>query len=645
MHERFVNQRRVVPPAAKFKTVPSHIYREIYRDSLRDLAQFWAKQAENLIWRRRWVKVLDGEPPRIRWFVGGALSAYENIVLRHQGTEVWNKPAVIYEDESGETAKVYTYEDLDDLVRRYACVLKLLGVDRGDWVVIYAPPNPDSLALMLASVRIGAPFEAVFTGFGASALKLRIKNRNPKLVFAQAYMKRRGKSVNIGETALKAVTEAGVNSDLKVLMLGGETARRNGVEVVSFEETSRACSGKGYEGFEATESDHPLFGLHPAYEDGCKPMTHSVGGFLVQVYATTRWIGLRPNDTYFCTVWPGWITGISYVVFGPLMVGAALVLYDGAPDYPDWGRWLSIIDRYSVTVFLTTSGALRILSKQSPEIFERYNLDTLKLILVTAEPLEADVWDWAYRTLGAASIATIDSDPSKGSGRIPVINMYIQSEIGTFITGETFNYIVTPLAPGSAGIPMPGFWVDVVDEELKSAVNRLGKLVVRSPWPAMPIEYPEEFEQRWKGGMYDTGDLAYMAEDGHVYAVGRWDAVLKVSGYRLSPADIEEAAMAARGVRYTIAAGHPHPIRFEAPYVLVVGRDANPYEIRVKIREEVGAIADPHAVAIIRDETFADRLAQIDKRDLRRRIKNVFWGLSRDPLADYVLSKAEVFIF
>jgi acetyl-CoA synthetase len=579
---------RVVPPSTRFKAVTLREYWGVYESSVRDLEAFWAGEAGRLLWRKPWEAVRVGEGPGSRWFAGGELSPYENVVLRHSGSWVWRKPALLWEDESGE-ARVVTYSQLDQLVSRAAGGLRSLGVRRGDWVVVYSPPSVEAVAVMLAAVRLGAPFEAVFTGFSARELARRLRRRGARVLVAADGFLRRGRPVRTLEAAREALAEAGVGARLVVVERVGAPLREG---EVGFDELLSA----GWEqGSAAVPSDHPLFGLHSGYEEDFEPVTHPAGGFLAQVYATTRWMGLRPRDTYFCTVWPGWITGVAYVVFGPLMVGSTVLLYEGGPDWPSWGRWLELIDSYAVTVFLTTSSALRMMARQDPSAL-RGNLDTLKAVLVTAEPLEREVWEWAYTRIANLAIPVIDS---VGRGTVPVVNLYIQSEVGTFVTGNLLNYTFPPIAPGSAGPPIPGFHVDVVDGEGRSVRGAPGRLVLRAPWPSMPVEAPEGFRRRWSGGFYDTGDLAVM-EDAYVYPLGRGDVVLKVSGYRLSPGAIERAAEAVPGVARAVVVGVRDELRFEVPVVVYVG-DASPEEVKRGVREGVGPIAEPREAYRVRE--------------------------------------------
>ncbi|MGC8983247.1 MAG: AMP-binding protein [Desulfurococcaceae archaeon] len=581
---------RVVPPVMKWKAVTPSEYWRVYEESVKNPVEFWSREARELKWSKPWQAAAEGAPPKTRWFVGGRLSAYYNVVEKHRETWVWGKPAVIWEGEEGD-ARVVTYSELDELAERAAAGLKAFGLSPGDWVIVYSPPLVESIAVMLAATRLGAPFEPVFTGFGYYELAKRIRNRSPRAVFVADGFYRRGRLVDTLGTARRALEAAGYRGPVVVFERVGPPSLREGE--VAFSDYLR-LSRERVESY-AAESSHPLFGLHSGYEEDFKPITHGTGGFLVQVYSTSRWIGLRPHDTYFCTVWPGWITGVSYVVFGPLMVGSTVVLYDGGPDYPSWDRWWSIVEDYAVTLFLTTSAALRVLSKQGDHHVLKHNMDTLRAILVTAEPLEADTWRWAYRVVGTGKTPFIESVPEALSGRIPVVNLYIQSEIGTFATGNLVNYTFPPIAPGSAGIPIPGFHVEVVDEQGQRLVEEVGELVIKSPWPSMPIEYPEEYAAKWRRGYYRTGDYAFAARDGYVYVLGRKDAVAKVSGYRLSLGAVEKALKELGGLEEVFVARCRDPERLEGLVVVYRG-SVDPDTVKRRVRELVGPIAEPRLV-------------------------------------------------
>ncbi|MGC9131494.1 MAG: AMP-binding protein [Pyrobaculum sp.] len=602
----FYSEERVVPPLFRYKTIGAAEYEKIYRESLR--LGFWEKEADALIWERRWDKALEGEPPAVRWFVGSRLSPYRNVVGRHRGSWIWDKLALVWRGEEG-VIKAYTYGDLDSLVDRYAGVLKAAGAGLGDWVMFYAPPTPEVVALMLAAVKIGAPFEPVFTGFGYGDLAMRVEDRRPKVLVTVDAFPRRGRPVRVKDVVDRALRISTWRPRVLVVeRMGVEVDMERGRDYY-IDEVGAAPAEEA-----VVESSHPLFGLHVGYEEGLGFVGHGAGGYLVQTYATTRWMGLRPRDTYFCTVLPGWITGVTYVLFGPLMVGSTVVVYEGGPDYPNWDVWWGILEQHAVTVFLTTAGALRVLSRQDPELLKSHNLDMLKLILTTAEPLEVRYWRWAYQYVGTGTVPSIDSLPEKLSGRIPVIHMFIQTELGTFVTGSLPNYTFVPIAPGSVGPPMPGFYIDVVDDSGASVRGRPGQMVVKAPWPAMPVEYTKWYAERWIGGVYYIGDYVVMTEDMNIFPLGRSDAVLKVNGYRISPAVIEKAAMSTPDVEYAVAFAIRDPQKFEAPVVVYKGR-AQPDEVRRAVREYAGPIADPAKVIPVEEIPAADR------RELRRLLK------------------------
>lgn len=575
----------VVPPSMKYKTVSINEYIKYYVNST--TPEFWFRWAEGVVWFRRPERAFDGA-----WFRGGLLNASVNVLDRHRGTFVWDKPGLIYETEEGDVS-VYTYSDLHGMVEDFAGRLMGLGVRAGDFVLIYAPPMPETIALAWAAARLGAPFEWVFTGWGRGFLASRVGELRPKVVVTVDAFPRRGKPIAVKDTVDKAINAVGWEGVVLVVnRMGVDTSWRQGRDL----HLDEAPSIGKVEPFEAP-SNHPLFSLPATYRGGSiGSIVHGTGGYLVQTYATTLWMGLRPRDTYFCTVLPGWITGITYVLFGPFMIGSTVVIYEGGPDYPQWDRWWGILERYAVTVFLTTPGALRLFVRAGVSPYEAHNLDSLRLILTTAEPMEPEVWRWAYESAASGEVATYNYDPKYGKGRIPVIHFYITREVGTFFAGDLPNLVFTPIRPGTSGNPFPGFSLDVVDDEGRSIRNSPGHVVLKSPWPAMPVAAPEEFWARWRGGVYYVGDWGILTDDYYLSVLGRDDGVMKVNGYRISPGDIERALLSV-GLRAHVVAV-PDQQRFQAPVVIVEGRgDAD--SVRRLVREIVGPIADPAAVFFV----------------------------------------------
>ncbi|MEZ0346833.1 MAG: acyl-CoA synthetase [Infirmifilum sp.] len=572
---------RIIPPSMRFKAITIYEYKRAYENSIRNLDALWSSEALALSWRRKWASTRQGDGPYTRWFSGGLLSPYENIVARHKDTGVWGKAAIIQLEENGD-AEALTFSGLDHLISKIHCGLKNMGLSAGDWVAVYSPPNIESFAFMLAAIRAGLPVEPIFTGFSPQEMSRRVLARKARGLFVTAEYTRRGKTIEVAKASEDQLTRL-ADSGVKVVIHGGKT----GGKYVDFAELlSYKCNAEDT----VVESTHPLFGLHSGYEEDFKPITHPTGGFLVQAYATSRWIGLRPRDTVFCTVWPGWITGVTYQLFGPLMLGSTVLLYTGGPDWPNWGIWLDIIDSFSVTLFITTSSAVRLLSKQDPSLLKGKN-DTLREVIITAEPLEPEYWRWSYDVLGSLPYPVIDSTPGRG-GTIPVLNMFIQSEVGTFLTGNLVNYTFTHIIPGSSGPPIPGFALDVLDGQDKPIRGKPGRLVIKAPWPSIPIEAPAEFYSAWRNNYYDTGDIAIMSEEYYIFPLGRGDGVLKVSGYRLSPGALEKNIASLSGVDWVLVAPLRNPERFETPIVLYHG-DVKEEEITHIVREKIGPIASP----------------------------------------------------
>jgi len=573
----------IVPSTMKFKTITLKEYKEIHATSINKIEEFWSKEAENLIWSQKFSKPLLGEGPKAEWFIGGLLSPYENIILRHRQSWVWIKPALIYLNEKNEST-VVMYSDLNSLAEKVSQGLYDLGLRPGNWVAVYSPPSVESFVFMLAALKAGMPFEQIFTGFSPSEMARRVVSRGVKSLFITPSYVRRGKEISIlsaGRPFLEKIAKMGV----KVIIDDNRSGVPNFSEFIPL---SQLLASKPNAQNAILRAEEPLFGLHSGYEEGFKPLAHPAGGYLVQVYATSRWIGFKPKDVIFCTVWPGWITSMAYQFFGPLMHGATVILYDGGPDWPTWGRWLDIIDSFSATIFITTGSALRIMSKQDTSLFKDKN-SSLKEIIITAEPLEPPYWYWTYENIGTLPYPVINSGPKGGT--IPVTCMFIQSEVGTFFTGNLIDYAFAPIKPSSVGLPFPGFSVDVVDNEGSPIRGKPGRLVIRNAWPSTPIEAPEDFHKSWSYGYYDTRDLAIMDAEGYIFPLGRRDAVMKVSGYRLSPGALEEAARSA-GAEWALALPLKDSERLEVPVLLYYG-GVKEEDLVKAARETVGPIATP----------------------------------------------------
>lgn len=599
----------IIPPSLKWKTITPEEYKKIYFESIKNPIEFWAKEAEKLLWEKKWTQTINGKPPNTIWFKNGWINPYKNIIGKHKETWVWKKTAIIWEGENYQI-KAITYSELDKLASKIASAIKTLNVNTGDWIMLYTPPTIEAIATTLASIKIGAPFEHIHTAFQQWELAKRILNRKPKIIIAIDEVMRRGKPIKTLETIRKAIEKTKHKCRLIVIERSGAPNLREKEQTLEEILKQSNTEIKEY----TAPSQHPLFGLHTAYEEDFKPITHGTGGYLTQVYATTKWIGIKPRDTHFCTIWPSWITGVSYMIIGPLMIGTTIITYEGAPDYPSQNRIWEIIERYAVTTLLTTPGTLKTIFKNNNKTLEKHNIDTLKTIMTTGEPIEIEVWDWTYKKIGTGKTPLINSNPKTETGRIPVLNMYIQSEIGTFATGNLIDYTLTPIKPETAGPPIPGFHIEVIDENGNPTINSIGELAIKNPWPATPIQKPKEYLEKWNQEIYRTGDYAIIDNENYIKIIRRIDSVMKIHGYRISPGTIEKAIEEATG-RKAIAIGTPDETRFEAPTIIV---EEN-IEIEKIIREWITPIATPKEIIEFKEIPWKE------KSKLRRKIREEAW--------------------
>lgn len=541
-----------------------------------ELEEFWINEAKSLIWKKKFGRVLEGDLFSAKWFLGGRINVYDNLIKKHSKTEIWNKTAIISENEIGEVRKI-SYAELDQLASRIASGLKDNGLHAGDWLLIYAPPCIESFATILAGVKLGFPFEVVFTGFGWLEVAKRIVLRRPKVIFTVAQFQRNGKLIEPLKTLRKALDF--LKFKPKVIVHNRLGLKLN--NELAFEE----LLGKGSGRSAIFDSQDPLFGLHVGYEEEFKPVTHSAGGFLVQAISTAKILGISSSDTVFCTIWPCWITGATYGIFAPLMLGSTILSYEGAPDYPNWNRYLELIEKHKATIFITAGGILRILSERD------FSRDlSLKAVFSTPDMLNAETLSKIQRIFGEAQLKVT----------------FIQGELGSFVTNSNAQ---TPL--GSVGKAMPGFLLDVIDQEGAPIRNKIERLIVRAPWPAMPLD--REFRALLKNGFYDTMNLGLINDDGYIFSFGRRDSVLRIKGYRLSPGAIE-SAIEFNDTKKAVVVGIKDEDGDELPIVIVEGA-ISAEDIKRKISERFGAFIKPYTVLSV------ERI-QGDKNEIRRALKN-----------------------
>ncbi|MDP2949005.1 MAG: acetate--CoA ligase [Chloroflexota bacterium] len=576
---------------------PLKRYFEVYDRSLRDPEGFWAEEARKLDWFRTWDKVLDWSPPFARWFVGGELNACHLCVDRHIKTWRKSKVAIYWEGEPGDT-RVLSYSTLYREVNRCASVLKNLGVGKGDTVALYLPMIPELPIFMLACGRIGATHTVVFSGFSPRALADRINDIGAKLLVTADGGFRRGTPMplkNMADEALELTP--GVEKTVVVNRAGIAVNMRRGRDFWYhhlLEDAEASVS------VEPVESTHPLYILYTSGTTGKpKGIVHSTGGYLVFNYSTYQWVfDIKEESVYWCTADVGWVTGHSSIVYAPLAHGAAIVMYEGAPDYPTLDRWWDIIEKYGVTTFYTSPTAIRMFMAHGEEWPARRDLSSLELLGTVGEPINPEAWLWYYRHIGGE--------------RCPIVDTWWQTETGGTMISHAPGIELLPLKPGSAGFPLPGIDAAVVDESGQPAkAGEKGLLIIRKPWPGMlltihgnPERYQEAYWKRFPGAYY-TGDYAVKDEEGYFWLLGRADEVIKVAGHRLGTLELENAAISHPAVAESAAVSKPDPVKGDTIVMFVIlkeGFEASPAltkEIVGQIRKMVGPIATPERIFFV----------------------------------------------
>jgi acetyl-CoA synthetase len=591
-------------------------YEEVYSRAMQDLEAFWAERAEELEWFRKWDRVLDdSNKPFYKWFVGGKINICYNAVDRHMKTWRKNKVALYWEAENGER-RVLSYYDLYREVNRFANVLKALGIRKGDRVTIYMPRIPELPIAMLACARIGAIHSVVFAGFSVEALHTRIEDSKSRLVITADGGYLNGRIVETKRTVDEAVRRApSVEHVLVVRRTRHEVPMEPGRDYF-YDELARLPFAQGECPVEETDAEDPLYILYTSGTTGApKGQVHVHGGYAVYIYTTMKWVfDIKDEDIWWCTADPGWVTGHSYIVYAPLMLGATSVMYEGAPTYPYPDRWWSIVEKYGVTVLYTTPTAIRGLMRFGDEWPNRRNLSSLRLLGTVGEPINPEAWRWYYRVIG--------------KGRCPIMDTWWMTETGGFMITPM---PCVPLKPGSATLPFPGIRAEVVDENGNPCPPGVeGYLVIQNPWPGMsrtlygdPDRYVKTYWSKYPGWFF-TGDSARRDEDGYFYIIGRVDDVLKVSGYRLGTAEIESALVAHPAVAEAAAIGLPHEVKGEGIHCYVILKagytpsEALAEELRQHVAQLIGPIARPEAIHFV-DKLPKTRSGKIMRRVLRAR--------------------------
>ena len=561
-----------------------------------DQISFWNEEAKKLSWFDQWTKTLEWNIPFAKWFVGGKINASYNTLDVHQ-TSISKKPAIIWEGENGATRTI-TYADLYHDVCKFANVLKSLDVKKGDRITIYLPMIPELPVAMLACARIGAIHTVVFSGFSATSLRDRIDDSKSKVIVTADVGYRRGNSINLKKIIDDAINELSFVEHVIVLKRTEESLQLNAKDKIWHELMTNSpdeCEP------ERLESTHPLFILYTSGTTGKpKGVLHGTGGYLTHLNSTFQWaFDIKDSDIFFCTADIGWVTGHSYVVYGPLLHGATEIMYEGVPDYPNTSRIWDIIQKHGVTIFYTTPTALRMFMKFGDSIPNSFKLSSLRLLGTVGEPINPKVWRWYFNIIGKS--------------KCPIIDTWWQTETGGMILSPLPGLETIPLKPGSATKPIPGLDVAVVDEEGNELpTDTKGYLVIRKPWPGMLLtlwkddkKYKDVYWSKFENNYY-PGDYAIKDSDGYFWLLGRADDILKVAGHRIGTAELESNLVSHDNIAESAVCGIPDEIKGEVIIAFVVlkqntkkSEDVLRAELIQTIRNGIGPIATPQQIYFV----------------------------------------------
>ena len=608
-------QSNVFPPSPEFvkraRVQGMEGYRALYRRAAEKPEEFWGELAEKeLFFFQKWSHVFEWHPPFAKWFAGGKTNVAYNCLDRHLATHRKNKVAILWEGEPGDQ-RLISYQELHRLVCRFANVLKARGLKTGDRAIIYMGMVPELPVAMLACARLGITHSVVFGGFSAEALKTRIQDLEAQIVITADGAWRRGREVRLKDAVDEALPDCPSVRDVVVLeRTGGAVHMKDGRDHWWHEldeGVSEHCPA------EPLYSEHPLFALYTSGTTGKpKGIVHTTAGYLIHVHMTVQWVfDLREEDTFWCSADIGWVTGHSYIVYGPLSNGATSVMYEGSPDYPQPDRMWRLIEKHGVNILYTSPTAIRAFIRHGDQWPNAHDMSSLRLLGSVGEPINPAAWEWYYKTIGKE--------------RCPIVDTWWQTETGGMMIAPMPGAV--PLKPGSGTLPMPGVVADVVDLEGQPApANREGFLIVRRPWPGIartiwrdPERYRQQYWERIPG-VYMTGDAARRDEDGYYWILGRVDDVMNVSGHRLSTMELESALVRHPAVAEAAVVGKPHEITGQAVACFVTLKAGNwdhaqlDAELKKWVAHEIGPFARPEQIR------FSEALPKTRSGKIMRRL-------------------------
>ena len=595
-----------------------HSDTKVRTDAESDFVLFWGMQAKKLSWFKPWTKTLEWNLPFAKWFVGGKINASYNTLDVHQNNRA-QKPAILWEGEDGATRTV-TYQDLFHDVCKFANVLKSLGVKKGDRVTVYLPMIPELPVTMLACSRIGAIHVVVFSGFSTTSLRDRIDDSKSKVIITADVGFRKGSIIKLQEIADESIKDLDFVKHVVVLKRTNSQSNLSAKHHLwnkLMDNSSDECES------EELDSTHPLYILYTSGTTGKpKGVLHGTGGYLTHLYSTFEWaFDIKDSDIFFCTADIGWVTGHSYVVYGPLLHGATVIMYEGVPDHPTPSRMWEIIQRYGVTIFYTTPTALRMFMKFGDTLPNSFDLSSLRLLGTVGEPINPDVWRWYFTIIGKS--------------KCPIVDTWWQTETGGMMLSPLPGLETISLKPGSATKPIPGTDIAVVDENgHETASGKKGYLVIRNPWPGMLMtlwgddeKYRNVYWSKYKNAYY-PGDYAIKDSDGYFWLLGRADDILKVAGHRIGTAEIESALVSHIDVVEAAVCGIPDEIKGDAIIVFTIlkqnakkDHDKLRSELIEIIRNGIGPIATPQQIHFV-TKLPKTRSGKIMRRLLKAIAKN-----------------------